>query len=131
MAHHHDDGHHHHHAGHGDDEGEGTYGMAFGFRTIEQDGELYLVEAEIAPYVDEAAELGATLVFHRLEWIDPSAAEEAEVPAWALDIDDDLLRKGSDPLDAQFAAIVRQLHGISEGQLREYLAVAREEAEEG
>ncbi len=124
--HHHD---HSHHAG-GEGEGEGTYGMAFGFRTLEQGDRLYLVEAEVAPYMDEPAELGATLVFHPLEWVDPNPEVEPDLPAWAIDIDDDLTRKGSDPLERQFAAIVRQLHELSEAQLLEYLAVAQEEAEE-
>ena len=108
-------------------EGEGTYGMAFGFRTLAQGDRLYLVEAEVAPYMDEPAELGATLVFHPLEWVDPSPGEDAELPAWVIDIDDDLTRRGSDPIPAQFAAIVRQLHGLSEAQLLEYLGVAKEE----
>lgn len=123
MAHHQ----HEHHGNQGDEEGEGTYGMAFGFRTLQEADRLYLVEAEVAPYADEPAELGATLVFHPLEWIDPTVAEDAEVTAWAIDIDDDLVRRGSDPIAAQFAAIVKQLHEFSEAQLLEYLAVAREE----
>lgn len=124
MAHHHEHGHDH------DGEGEGTYGMAFGFRTLAEGDELYLVEAEVAPYVDEPEELGATLVFHPLEWVNPTPDEEAELPAWVIDIDDDLTRKGSEPIPAQFAAIVRQLHGLSDAQLAEYLAVAKEESEE-
>lgn len=110
-------------------EGEGTYGMAFGFRTLAEGDRLYLVEAEVAPYMDEPAELGATLVFHPLEWVDPSPGEDAELPAWVIDIDDDLTRRGSDPIPAQFAAIVRQLHGLSEGQLLEYLGAAKNSEE--
>lgn len=110
--------------------GEGTYGMAFGFRTLAQADRLYLVEAEVAPYVDEPSELGATLVFHPLEWVDPSPHTDAELQAWTIDIDDDLTRKGSDAIRAQFATIVRQLHEMSEAQLLEYLALAQEEEEE-
>ncbi|HEX6070735.1 MAG TPA: hypothetical protein VFZ18_12955 [Longimicrobiaceae bacterium] len=124
MAHHHE--HHHDH----DEDGEGTYGMAFGFRTVEQGDSLYLVEAEVAPYVDEPGELGATLVFHPLEWVDPEQGEEAEIPAWVIEIDDDLTRRGSDPIHTQFGAIVRQLHGLSDARLLEYLTAAKEEAEE-
>lgn len=111
----------------GEGEGEGTYGMAFGFRTLTQEDRLYLVEAEVAPYMDEPSELGATLVFHPLEWVDPNPEADAELPAWVIDIDDDLTRKGSDPIATQFTAIARQLHGLSEGQLLEYLAEAQEE----
>jgi hypothetical protein len=120
MAHEH--GHHHH-----EDEGEGTYGMAFGFRTVAEGESLYLVEAEVAPYVDEPGELGATLVFHPLEWVDPTEAEEKEVPAWVIDIDDDLTRRGSEPIKTQFAAIVRQLHELSDARLLAYLEEAKSE----
>ena len=112
---------------HKHDEGEGTYGMAFGFRTLTEGERLYLVEAEVAPYVDEPAELGATLVFHPLEWMDPTPGSDAEIPAWAVDIDEDLERKGSDPIERQFGAIARQLHALSDEKLREYLEIARSE----
>lgn len=118
--HHHDDDHEH-------EEGEGTYGMAFGFRTVTRDNRIYLVEAEVAPYVDEPAELGATLVFHSLEWVDPSSDVDVEVSAWTIDIDPDLVRKGSDPIPTQFDSIARQLHELTEEQLLEYLAAAQEE----
>lgn len=112
---------------HRHEEGEGTYGMAFGFRTLTEGDQLYLVEAEVAPYVDEPAELGATLVFHPLEWMDPTPGSDGELPAWAVDIDEDLVRKGSEPIQAQFTAIARQLHGLTDDQLREYLEIARSE----
>lgn len=113
-----------HHEHHGDDQ-DATYGMALGFRIIEEGGKLYLAEAEISPYVDESDELGATLVFHPLDGIDPvEASEEMDWPAWSIDIDDELTRKGSDPVPAQFMAIVRQLRGLSEDELREYLREA-------
>lgn len=130
MTHHHDHHGHHEHAHHDGEDGEGTYGMAFGFRTLQQGDDLYLVEAEVAPYVDEPAELGATLVFHPLEWVEPTGDAEAEIPAWAIDIDDDLTRRGSDAIAEQFSAIVRQLHELTDAQLLEYFGVAREEAEE-
>lgn len=118
----------HDHAHDHDDEHESTYGLALGFRILEDEGKLYLAEAEIAPYVDEPQELGVTLVFHPLEGIDPAdASDEVDWPSWSVDIDDDLTRDSSTPLRAQFQAVAKQLHGLSEGQLREYLRVAREE----
>ena len=109
---------------------EGTYGMALGFRLLEEEGQFFLAEAEISPYVDQPEELGVTLVFHPLAGIDPvEASEEMEWPAWPIDIDDDLTRDGGDPIPEQFQAIIRQLHGLSTEQLRAYLKTAREEAE--
>lgn len=122
---------HEHAHSHTHDDGEGTYGMAFGFRTLTEGDKLYLVEAEVAPYVDEPAELGATLVFHPLEWMDPTPGSDAELPAWAVDIDDDLERKGSEPIQSQFAAIALQLHRLTDAQLQEYLEIARSEEEGG
>lgn len=111
-------------------EHEDTFGMALGFGIIEEGGQLFLAEAEISPYVDEPTELGVTLVFHPLEGLNPmEASEEEDWPAWTIDIDDDLTRDGSQPAAAQFQAILRQLRGLSEAQLREYLAAARESAE--
>jgi hypothetical protein len=110
-----------------------TYGLALGFRIIEEGGRYFLAEAEIAPYVDEPDELGVTLVFHPLEGINPvEVGEENDWPSWPLDIDDDLTRSSGDPLEKQFAAIVRQLHDLDTARLREYLTRAREQAlEEG
>lgn len=115
-----------------DHEHEERYGMALGFRIFEEEGKLYWVEAEVAPYVDEPEALGATLVFHPLEGIDPAKlAEQEDWPVWPLDVDDDLARDTGDPLPAQFESIARQLAGLSDARLREYLARAREEAEAG
>jgi hypothetical protein len=112
-------------------ESETTYGMALGFRIIEDGGKLFLAEAEISPYVDESDELGATLVFHPLDGIDPvEASEEMDWPAWPIDIDEELTRSGSDPVPVQFTAIVRQLRALSEDDLRDYLRAAMQ-AEEG
>jgi len=117
---------HHHH------EHEGSYGMALGFRIFEDAGSLYLAEVEITPYVDEPSALGATLVFHPLDGIDPTVGEVSDDwPAWPVDIDDDLTRDTEAPTAQQFAAIARQAGQLSEEQLREYLALAREEAEAG
>lgn len=116
---------------HEHDQDDATFGIALGFRTVEEEGEIYLVEAEIAPYVDEPEELGVTLVFHPLQGLDPTQeSEELDWPAWPLDIDDDLQRDGSLGLGAQFQAIVRQLHNLSAEQLREYLGIAREQAQD-
>ena len=108
---------------------EATFGIALGFRTLEDEGRLFLVEAEIAPYVDEPEELGVTLVFHPLDGLDPAAeSEELDWPAWPVDIDDDLQRSGGS-IAAQFQSIVRQLHNLTTDQLRGYLGIARAEAE--
>lgn len=118
--------HQHHH-----EEEDDTYGIALGFRIIEEGGELFLAEAEIAPYVDSPEELGVTLVFHPLEGVNPiEVDEEVDWPSWPVDIDDDLTRTSSDPMDRQFAQIARQLQGLSTEKLLEYLAVAREDASE-
>ena len=119
---------HDHDHDHDHDE-EATFGIALGFRTLEDGGQLFLVEAEIAPYVDEPEELGVTLVFHPLDGLDPTAeSEELDWPAWPVDIDDDLQRGGG-TIAAQFQSIVRQLHNLSTDQLRGYLGTARAEAE--
>jgi hypothetical protein len=112
---------------HDDDE---SYGMALGFRIFEDQGQLFLAEVEVTPYVDEPNALGATLVFHPLEGIDPTAGnEDLDWPAWPIDIDDDLTRSPGESLSAQFQGILRQLSGLSEQQLKSYLGIAREEAE--
>jgi hypothetical protein len=109
-------------------EGE-TFGMALGFRIFDDEGSLYLAEAEITPYVDEPNALGATLVFHPLADLDPTTEDEdIDWPAWPVDVDDDLTRDGKAPQAEQFQAILRQLAGLGEQQLRDYLRQAREEA---
>lgn len=114
-----------------DHDEDGTYGIALGFRIIEDAGALYLAEAEIAPYTDSPDELGVTLVFHPLDGVDPvEATDELDWPSWPLDIDDDLTRNSQDPMDRQFAAVVRQLHDLTPDQLRDYLRMAREEGED-
>lgn len=108
------------------------YGMALGFRVLEDEGKLYMAEVEIAPYVDEPSELGATLVFHSLEGIDPTNLPEdadAAGPVWPIDIDDELTRDGSAPAAEQCEAILRQLSRTSDDQLRAYLRQAQEESE--
>jgi len=112
---------------HDDDE---TYGLALGFRILEDEGKLFLAEAEIAPYVDAPDDLGVTLVFHPLDGINPIEIGDDDWPSWPLDIDDDLHRKSGEPLAKQFAAIARQLHDLSIEQLTAYLRQAREEAAE-
>ena len=111
-------------------EHEEGVGMALGFRIFEDAEQLFYVEAEITPYVDEPNALGATLVFHPLSDIDPTTAdEEMDWPAMPLDIDEDLTRDAEAPARRQFQEILRQLNTMSEGQLREYLKQAREDAE--
>jgi hypothetical protein len=117
------------------DDGEGTtHGIALGFRIFEYRGELYFAEAEISAYVDQPESLGATLVFHKLSGVDPTAgAEEIDWPTWVLDVDDDLSRDEGAAPTAQFEAILRQLSGLGEDQLGAYLqqAIEEEEEEEG
>ncbi|MDQ3557236.1 MAG: hypothetical protein M3409_10755 [Gemmatimonadota bacterium] len=116
--------------GHPDTEGDSSYGIALGFRIFEHDGELYLAEAEISPYVDEPESLGVTLVFHPLGEMDPTVEEpEMDWPSYPVDMDDDLQRDEDVGVREQFAAIARQLSQLTEEQLRDYLRVAREEAE--
>jgi hypothetical protein len=115
------------HPDHEHEHGEETYGMALGFRIIEDGGELFLAEAEIAPYVDSPEELGVTLVFHPLAGINPVENNEHEDwPTWTVDIDDELNRNASGSLTDQFQEIIRQLHGLPEAELREYMRAAKD-----
>ena len=111
---------------HGHEEQEG-FGVALGFRIFESDGELYMAEAEISSYVDDPNALGATLVFHSLSELDPTVPpdEDEEDNGWRTDIDDELTRDESASVRDQFHAILRQLAGLSEEQVREYLEQAR------
>ncbi len=109
----------------------GDYGIVVGFRILEEEGELFLAEAEITPYADQPDALGATLVFHPLEGFDPTAAtEEMEWPAWPVDIDEELIRDETQPIPNQLKSILRQLRELSDGELSEYLQEARRTAEE-
>jgi hypothetical protein len=124
---------HDHDHGHGEEEG---FGVALGFRIFEAEGGIYMAEAEISSYVDDPNALGATLVFHSLTDLDPTASpDEAddEEEGWRIDIDDELTRDEKAPTRDQFHAILRQLAGLSEDDLRQYLKQAREESgmEEG
>jgi hypothetical protein len=108
-----------------------THGIALGFRIFEHKGDYFFAEAEISAYVDEPETLGATLVFHKLSGIDPtSSADEIDWPTWVTDIDDELTRDESAPVGQQFEAILRQLSGLSDDQLHEYLHRAFEEDDE-
>ena len=113
---------------HGHD--EGGFGVALGFRIFEDQGGIYMAEAEVSSYVDDPNALGATLVFHSLSDLDPTAApdEDEDDMGWRIDVDDELTRDEKAPMRDQFHAILRQLAGLSEGDLREYLKQAREEA---
>lgn len=123
MAHDHEHDHEHDH--------DESFGIALGFRIFTHEEQLYLAEVEVTPYVDEPNALGATLVFHPLDGLDPTVGnDELEWPAYPVDIDDDLTRDAEQPIAAQFQAILRQLSGLSEAQLSEYLAQAMEESEE-
>lgn len=115
---------HHEHTPHAED----GLGLLVGFRIFEDEGELYLAEAEISPYVDDSNALGVTMVFHPLAGIDPTSAEgDDERDAYPFDFDDELTRSETAPLAEQTQAILRQLSQIPEESLREYLRVAREE----
>ena len=115
---------HEHDHEHGDD----GLGLLVGFRIFEDAGELFLAEAEIGPYVDDAAALGVTLVFHPLNDLDPTSDDEDDDrPAYPFDFDDELTRDEKGPMREQAQAILRQLSQLPEESLREYLRVAREE----
>ena len=108
---------------------EERYGIALGFRIFEHQGEMFLAEAEITPYVDDPGALGVTIVFHPLSGLDPTAVEEEiDWATFAIDIDDDLSRDPDDTIPKQFTAIARQLSELGESELRQYLGRAREEA---
>ena len=109
---------------------EEGFGVALGFRIFEVDGGIYMAEAEVSSYVDDPKSLGATLVFHSLTDLDPTAApsEEDEEEGWRIDIDDELTRPETGSTREQFHGILRQLAGFSEQDLRDYLQQAREES---
>ena len=108
---------------------EAGFGVALGFRIFEADGQVYMAEAEISSYLDDPKSLGATLVFHNLTELDPTAApgEDEEDEGWRVDIDDELTRDEGGSTRDQFHGILRQLAGFSEQELRGYLTEAREQ----
>jgi hypothetical protein len=114
---------------------EAGFGVALGFRIFEAEGGIYMAEAEISSYVDDPNALGATLVFHSLTDLDPTVSpdEADDEEGWRIDIDDELTRNEKAPTREQFHGILRQLSGLSEDDLRQYLKQAREETgvEEG
>lgn len=114
---------------HDHDHEEAGFGVALGFRIFEADGQVYMAEAEISSYVDDPKSLGATLVFHNLTELDPTAApgEDEEEEDWRVDIDEELTRDEGGSTRDQFHAILRQLAGFSEQDLRDYLKEAREQ----
>ena len=113
---------------HDHEHGEDGLGLLVGFRIFEDEGQLYLAEAEISPYVDDPDALGVTLVFHPLNDLDPPSDEDDEDrPAYPFDFDDELTRDEKGALSDQAQAILRQLAKLPEESLREYLRVAREE----
>jgi hypothetical protein len=125
MTHDHDQDHGHDHSVEG-----GTHGIALGFRIFDHEGEFYFAEAEISAYVDQPESLGATLVFHKVSGVDPTAAvDEIDWPTWVLDIDDDLDRDENAAVTAQFDSVLRQLSQIGDKQLKDYLKAAMEESE--
>ena len=119
-----DGGHDHDHT-----HGEEGFGVALGFRIFESEGGIYMAEAEVSSYVDDPRALGATLVFHSLTELDPTVppGEDDEDEGWRIDIDDELTRDEAAATREQFHAILRQLAGLSEQDLRDYLKQAREE----
>ena len=125
MHQHANDGHHHH-----DDDSGDLPGVAIGFRIFEDEGGLYLAEAQIEPYEDNPDALGVTLIFHPLSGLDPVSDEgDDDREAWLFDFDDELTRDEGAALVDQAQDIFRQLSRLSEPALREYLRVAREEGE--
>lgn len=112
-------------------EGEEILGMAVGFRIFEDEGALYLAEAEISPYEDDTNALGVTLVFHPLAGIDPTSADDDDDEPITFDFDDELTRDEKAPIKDQTQDILRQLSRLSEQGLAEYLRAAREDQDEG
>ena len=108
---------------------EEVTGMAVGFRIFEDEGQLYLAEAEISPYEDEPTGLGVTLVFHSLAGIDPTSTDEDEQEPWIFDFDDELTRDDKGSLVDQTADILRQLANLSPTALGEYLRAAKEDVD--
>lgn len=108
-------------------EGDEVLGMAVGFRIFEDEGALYLAEAEISPYEDDPSALGVTLVFHALAGIDPTSGDDEEEEPTAFDFDDELTRDEKAPIVEQTQDILRQLSKLSEQALAEYLRSARED----
>jgi hypothetical protein len=112
-------------------QGEEGFGVALGFRIFDVDGDLYMAEAEISAYVDDPAALGASLLFHTLSDLDPTAVpdddEDEDDGGWRVDVDEELTRDEKAPMSEQFQAILRQLAGLSDADLAAYLHQAREE----
>jgi hypothetical protein len=106
-------------------------GMAVGFRIFEDEGRLYLAEAEISPYEDEPTGLGVTLVFHSLTGIDPTSTDEDDQEPWIFDFDNELTRDEKASLVDQTADILRQLANLSPNALGEYLRAAKEDVDDG
>lgn len=108
---------------------EAGFGVALGFRIFEEDGQIYMAESEISSYLDDPKSLGATLVFHNLTDLDPTAGpgEDDDEEGWRVDIDDELTRDEGGNTRDQFHAILRQLAKLSEQDLRDYLKEAREQ----
>jgi hypothetical protein len=113
---------------HAHEHADETTGMAVGFRIFEDQGKLYLAEAEISQYVDQPDALGVTLVFHSLAGIDPTASDAEDEEPFVFDLDDELTRDESAPIVEQTADILRQLANLNEASLREYLQAAQEDA---
>jgi hypothetical protein len=111
-------------------EGDEVLGMAVGFRIFEDEGALYLAEAEISPYEDDPTALGVTLVFHALAGIDPTSGDDEEEEPTAFDFDDELTRDEKAPIVEQTQDILRQLSKLSEQALAEYFRSAREDADQ-
>ena len=117
---------HDHAHGQGD---EDLMGMAVGFRIFEDGGELYLAEAEIAPYEDQPTGLGVTLVFHPLKGIDPTRDQDDDQEPYAFDFDDELTRDEGASVVDQAQDILRQLSNLTPASLSEYLRAAKEDQE--
>lgn len=117
-----------------DEQGQGHeeegFGVALGFRIFDVEGELYMAEAEVSAYVDDPNALGATLVFHPLSELDPTAVpdEDEDETGWRIDVDEELTRDEGAPMREQFQAILRQLAGLSDADLAGYLRQAQEES---
>ncbi|HEX2207835.1 MAG TPA: TIR domain-containing protein [Longimicrobium sp.] len=105
--------------------GNEGYGIALGCNLLWHNDTPFMVEVEISSYVDDPHALGATLVFHSLDYSALSGSEES-LSRWRLDVDDDLERDERAPLKEQFKSIALQLSRLPEARLRDYLLEAFE-----
>lgn len=95
------------------------FGVHLGFNIFWLHDRAFMAEVEIASYVDDPKALGATLVFHPLEY--SIVWGVGEIPGWRMDIDQELERDERAPVKEQLLSIALQLSRWPEERLRDYL----------